>query len=134
MSNENNIAPINEDLNVLKYEEENIKDLIFNIRGKQVMIDNDVAELYDCETKYINRVVKRNIKRFPEEFCFQLTEEEYKSLRCQFVTLKKNGRGEHRKYMPYVFTEHGITMIAGLLNSDIAINVSIKIVNTFVLE
>ena len=62
MSNENNIAPINEDLNVLKYEEENIKDLIFNIRGKQVMIDNDVAELYDCETKYINRVVKRNIE------------------------------------------------------------------------
>lgn len=69
-------------LNVEKYEEENIKDLIFNIRGKQVILDSDVAKLYHCETKYINRVVKRNIERFPEEFCFQLTEEEYKFLRC----------------------------------------------------
>ena len=132
MNNEKTIAPINEDLNVAKYEEENIKDLIFNIRGKQVILDSDVGNLYHCETKYINRVVKRNIERFPEEFCFQLTEEEYKSLRCQIVTLKKSGRGEHRKYMPYVFTEHGITMIAGLLNSDIAISVSIKIINTFI--
>ena len=96
------------------------------------MLDSDVANLYRCETKYVNRVVKRNFERFPEEFCFKLTEEETQNLRCQFVTLKRNGRGEHRKYIPYVFTEHGITMIAGLLNSDIAISVSIKIVNSFI--
>ena len=96
------------------------------------MLDSDVANLYRCETKYVNRVVKRNFERFPEEFCFKLTEEETQNLRCQFVTLKRNGRGEHRKYIPYVFTEHGITMIAGLLNSDIAISVSIKIVNLFI--
>ena len=87
MNNENNIAPINEDLNVAKYEPENIKNLIYTIRGKQVMIDSDVARLYQCETKYVNRVVKRNKERFPEEFCFQLTEKEYESLRSQFVTL-----------------------------------------------
>ncbi len=100
MNNENNIAPINEDLNVVKYEVEEIKQKIYTIRGKQVMIDSDVAKLYCCETKYVNRVVKRNIERFPEEFCLQLTEEEYNNLksqiaisnlekenmRCQFVT------------------------------------------------
>ena len=132
MNNESNIAPVNEELNVVEYDIEDIKKRIFTIRGKQVMLDSDVAELYHCETKYINRVVKRNKARFPIEFCFQLTEEEYESLRCQFVTLKKKRRGEHRKYMPYVFTEHGITMIAGLLNSDIAVSVSIRIVNSFI--
>ena len=109
-----------------------IKNLIYTIRGKQVMLDSDVAMLYKCETKYVNRVVKRNIERFPEEFCFQLTENEYESLRCQFVTLKKNGRGQHRKYFPYVFTEYGITMIAALLNSNIAVSISIRIINTFI--
>ncbi len=117
------------ELNVVSNEE--IKNLIYTIRGKQVMLDSDVARLYNCETKYVNRVVKRNIERFPEEFCFQLTEKEYEFLRCQFVTLK-NGRGQHRKYMPYVFTEYGITMLASLLTSRIAINVSIKIINTFI--
>lgn len=68
---------------------EDIKNLIYMIRGKQVMIDNDVANIYHCETKYLNRVVKRNIERFPEEFCFQLTEDEFEVLRCQFVTLNK---------------------------------------------
>ena len=90
MNNESNIAPINEELNVVEYDIEDIKKRIFTIRGKQVMLDSDVAEQYHCETKYINRVVKRNIARFPIEFCFQITEEEYESLRCQFVTLKKN--------------------------------------------
>ena len=122
----------NKEINIMKYKYDNIENLIYNIRGKQVMLDSDVANLYDFETKYINRVVKRNIERFPEEFCFQLNEEEYKSLRCQFVTLKKNGRGMHRKYMPSVFTEYGITMIAGLLNSNSAINVSIKIIKAFI--
>lgn len=87
---------------------EDIKNLIYTIRGKQVMLDSDVANIYHCETKYVNRVVKRNIERFPEEFCFQLNEDEFKALRCQFVTLNQNGRGQHRKYLPYAFIEQGI--------------------------
>ena len=87
MKNENNIAPINEDLNVVKYEEQEIKRMIYTIRGKQVLLDSDVAKLYCCETKYINRVVKRNVERFPEEFCFKLTEEEYKNLKSNILIL-----------------------------------------------
>lgn len=111
---------------------EEIKNLIYIVRGKQVMLDSDVARLFGYQTKDLNRNVKNNIERFPEYYCFQLTEEEYKSLRCKNFTLNKNGRGQHRKYMPYVFTEHGITMLAGLLKSYIAVNISIKIVNTFI--
>ena len=111
---------------------EEIKNLIYIVRGKQVMLDSDVARLFGYQTKDLNRNVKNNIERFPEYYCFQLTEEEYKSLRCKNFTLNKNGRGQHRKYMPYVFTEHGITMLAGLLKSNIAVNISIKIVNTFI--
>ncbi len=136
MEKENSIAPINEELNVVNnvanYETENIKNLIYNIRGKQVMLDSDVAMLYNCETKYVNRVVKRNIERFPEEFCFQLKENEFDFLRCQFVTLKSNGRGQHKKYLPYVFTEQGIAMLSGLLKSEIAVKVSINIMKAFV--
>ena len=86
MNNESNIAPINEELNVVEYDIEDIKKRIYTIRGKQVMLDSDVAMLYNCETKYVNRVVKRNIERFPEDFCFQLTEIEFENMRCQFVT------------------------------------------------
>ena len=111
---------------------EDIKNLIYMIRGKQVMIDNDVANIYHCETKYLNRVVKRNIERFPEEFCFQLTEDEFEVLRCQFFTLNKNGRGQHRKYLPYVFTEQGIAMLSALLKSDVAVRVSINIMKAFI--
>ena len=111
---------------------EEIKNLIYNIRGKQVMLDSDVARLFEYETKDLNRNVKNNIERFPEYYCFQLTDEEYKSLRCKIFTLNENGRGQHRKYLPYVFTEYGITMLAGLLKSDVAVNVSIRIVNTFI--
>ena len=111
---------------------EDIKNLIYMIRGKQVMIDNDVANIYHCETKYLNRVVKRNIERFPEEFCFQLTEDEFEVFRCQFVTLNKNGRGQHRKYLPYVFTEQGIAMLSALLKSDVAVRVSINIMKAFI--
>ena len=96
------------------------------------MLDSDVADMYCCETKYVNRVVKRNIERFPEEFCFQLNEEEFKVLRCQFVTLNENGRGQHRKYLPYVFTEQGIAMLSALLKSDIAVKVNIQIIDAFV--
>ncbi len=111
---------------------EEIKDLIYTIRGKQVMLDSDVARLFEYATKDLNRNVKNNIERFPEYYCFQLTDEEYKSLRCKIFTLNENGRGQHRKYLPYVFTEYGITMLAGLLKSQVAVNVSIKIVNSFI--
>ncbi len=111
---------------------EDIKKLIYTIRGKQIMIDSDVANIYHCETKYVNRVVKRNIERFPEEFCFQLNENEFESLRCQFVTLNENGRGQHRKYLPYVFTEQGIAMLSALLKSNIAVSVSVSIMKAFI--
>lgn len=116
---------------------EDIRNLIYTIRGKQVMLDTDVAMLYHYETKKINQAVKRNIDRFPEKFCFQLTEYEFSHLRSQIVTLNENrinenseinslrsqtttlneniGRGKHRKYLPYVFTEQGIAMLSGLL-------------------
>ncbi len=109
-----------------------IRNLIYTIRGKQVMLDSDVAKLFCYKTKDLNRNVRNNLERFPEYYCFQLTEEEYKSLRCKNFTLNKNGRGQHRKYLPYVFTEYGITMLAGLLKSEIAVKVSINIVNAFI--
>ena len=111
---------------------EEIQGMIYTIRGKQVMLDSDAARLYNTETKKINQAVKRNIERFPEDFCFQLTEEEYESLRSQIVTLNKNGRGQHKKYLPYVFTEQGIAMLSGLLNSEKAVEMSIKIIKAFI--
>lgn len=108
-----------------------VEDKIFMIRGKQVMLDHDLAELYGVETKVINQAVKRNIERFPEEFRFQLTEEEYKTLRSQFVTSKKETRGG-RQYLPYVFTEQGVAMLSAVLHSPTAIQVSIKIMDAFV--
>ena len=127
MENETNTLIVqNEESN------EEIKKLIYNIRGKQVMLDSDVAKLFEYQTKDLNRNVKNNIERFPEYYCFQLTENEYKALRCKIFTLNENGRGQHRKYLPYVFTEYGITMLAGLLKSEVAVNVSIRIVNSFI--
>ena len=116
---------------VIIKEEIRVENMIYEIRGKQVMLDNDVAMLFGYETKYLNRQVQRNINRFPENYCFQLSEKEYNSLRCQIVTLKQ-GKGQHKKYLPYVFTEYGITMLAGILKSDIAVEMSLKIVNTFI--
>lgn len=115
---------------------EEIKNLIYNIRGKQVMLDSDVAMLYHYETKNINKAVKRNIERFPEEFCFQLTDEELKILRFQIGTsndntMLKDSRGG-RRYLPYVFTEQGIAMLAGVLKNEIAIAVSINIIKSFI--
>lgn len=109
----------------------NIENLIYEIRGKQVMLDSDLAMLFGYETKQLNRQVLRNINRFPENYCFQITTAEYISLRCQNGTLK-NGRGEHRKYLPYVFTEYGITMLAGILKSEPAIEMSLRIVDIFI--
>ena len=114
-----------------------IKNLIYTVRGKQVMLDSDVAMLYHCETRIINQAMKRNINRFPERFCFQLSNEELESLRSQFVisnkklNSKNNFRGG-RQYLPYVFTEQGISMLSPLLKSDIAVQVSINIMDAFV--
>ncbi len=105
-------------------EEIKIENLIYEIRGKQVMLDSDVALLYGYDTIRVNEIVKRNIDRFPEDFCFQITKNEMckiNSLRSQNATLE-NGKGKHRKYNPYVFTEHGVMMLAGMLKSGIAIN------------
>lgn len=108
---------------------EEIKNLIYTIRGKQVMLDSDVARLYHYETRRINETVKRNIERFPIEFCFQLTSKEYETLKSQIAT--SNMRGGKQK-LPYVFTEKGILMLSGLLKNEVAIEVSIKIVEAFV--
>ena len=108
---------------------EELKNLIYTIRGKQVMLDSDVARLYHYETKRINETVKRNSERFPIEFCFQLTSQEYEVLKSQIAT--SNIRGGKQK-LPYVFTEKGILMLSGLLKNEVAIEVSIKIVEVFV--
>ena len=105
-----------------------IEERIFNIRGKQVMIDKDLALLYGVETKRLNEQVKRNIDRFPEDFMFQLTMEE--CLRSQIATLN-TGQGQHLKYLPYAFTENGIAMLSSVLRSETAIAVNIKIMRTF---
>ncbi|SHG51910.1 ORF6N domain-containing protein [Flavobacterium defluvii] len=110
--------------------EETISNKIYFIRGQKVMMDSDLASLYDVETKRLNEQVKRNLSRFPEDFMFQLTENEYNSLRSQIATLKK-GRGEHQKYLPSVFTEHGILMLSSVLKSDKAIQTNIQIMRIF---
>ncbi len=110
-------------------ETKDIKSLIYVVRGQQVMMDSDLAMLYQVDTKVFNQAVNRNIKRFPENFRFQLTKEEFDALRSQVAT--SNGRGG-RRYRPYMFTEQGIAMLSGVLRSDVAIQVSIRIMNTFV--
>lgn len=112
-----------------------IENMIYEIRGKQVMLASDVAKLYNSETKVINQVVKRNLSRFPEDFCFQLTEFEFENLRSQIVTSRQTLIYEQHggvRYLPYVFTEHGIMMLSGLLKSDIAASVNISIIKAFV--
>jgi len=105
-----------------------IKNLIYEIRGHKVMLDSDLAKLYEIETGVLNRAVKRNIERFPAFFMFQLSEEEWGILRCQIGILNKY----NRKYLPYVFTEHGVLMLSSVLNSPKAINVNIGIMQAFV--
>ena len=106
-----------------------IASKIVLVRGEKVLIDHDLAEMYGVETKQLKRAVRRNINRFPEDFMFQLTKEEYRSLRSQFGTLK---RGTHSKYPPMAFTEQGIAMLSSVLNSDRAIEVNIAIMRAFV--
>ncbi len=147
-----------EEKEIIPYETTDIKNLIYTIRGKQVMLDSDVAMLYHYKTKRINETVARNKDRFPENFCFQLTEEETENLRSHFatssleekmwfqnenisvttdrwskntITYEKNSYGG-RRYLPYVFAEQGIAMLSGLLKNQIAIKVSINIMNAFV--
>jgi hypothetical protein len=109
---------------------ENISQRILTIRGCRVMIDADLAALYDVPTKAFNQAIQRNMDRFPEDFMFRLTEEEFVGLRSQFVTSKK-GRGG-RRYLPYVFTEQGVAMLSGVLNSHLAVQVNIAIMRAFV--
>lgn len=136
-----------------------IQSKIHEIRGQRVMLDFDLAEMYGVEVKRLNEQVKRNIERFPEDFMFQLTKDEWEFLRCQIGTLNdlnfqngisnssenqeeevlrsqiatiKNGRGEHKKYMPYAFTELGVAMLSSVLRSPLAIQVNIGIMRAFV--
>ncbi len=122
-----------------------IQNRIYEVRGERVMLDKDLAELYSTETKFLNLAVKRNIKRFPKDFMFQLTKEEFDSLRSQIVTLDdptdslrlqnatlKKGRGQHSKYLPNVFTEQGVAMLSGILTTDRAIQMNIAIMRAFV--
>jgi hypothetical protein len=109
--------------------EEIIISKIYNIRGKQVMLASDLSELYQVETKVLNQQVKRNIGKFPDRYMFKLTKEEYDRLRSQNVTLK---RGQHPKYLPYAFTEHGVLMLSSVLNSERAEKVNILIIDTFI--
>ncbi|MBL4760957.1 MAG: ORF6N domain-containing protein [Mariprofundaceae bacterium] len=119
-----------------------IQSRIFTIRSLQVMVDSDLAEMYEVETKYLTRAVSRNIQRFPEQFRFQLTQEEFENLRCQIGTASDNqnlksqivtsSRHGGRRTLPYVFTEQGVSMLSAVLRSDTAIKVSIQIMDAFV--
>lgn len=108
-----------------------VRNMIYDIRGQKVMIDFELAELYEVETKYLNKVVKRNQERFPSDFMFKLTEQEWEGfkVRCQIGTSPKGGG---RQYLPYVFTEQGVAMLSGVLKSKRAIEVNINIMRTFV--
>ena len=108
-----------------------IQNKIFEIRGFKVMLDFDLALLYNVENKRLKEAVRRNLNRFPDDFMFELTKMEYDSLRSQIASLK-NGRGQHLKYLPFAFTEQGIAMLSSILNSEKAIEVNISIIRAFV--
>lgn len=120
---------------VIKYstQEHTIINKIFIIRGEKVMLDKDLAILYDVKVKVLKQSIKRNIERFPNDFMFELTKEEFNSLRSQSVTLNDGSsvRGKHSKYLPYVFTEQGVAMLSSILNSDRAIQVNIRIIRVY---
>lgn len=121
-----------EDKNHVIVDNKDIKNMIYTFRDQQVMVDSDLARLYQVTTGNLNKAVKRNLSRFPEHFCFQLTEHEYKNLRFQNGSSSSNNNYGGRRYMPYVFTEQGIAMLSAVLKSDIAVEVSVKIMNSFV--
>ena len=105
-----------------------VRKILF-LRGEKVLLDRDLAELYGVETRVLKQAVRRNIKRFPEDFMFELTEDENRALRSQNVTLK---RGQHSKYLPFAFTEQGVAMLSSVLSSERAIEVNIAIMRAFV--
>lgn len=124
-------------MNIIK----SIQNRIYEIRGERVMFDFDLAALYEVETRVLNQAVKRNIKRFPKDFMFQLTKEEFEQLKSQMVTSKPSSQfvmmgtilqNRTGKYLPYVFTEQGVAMLSGILNSDKAISMNIAIMRAFV--
>ena len=119
-------------MNDLMVKEENIKNMIYEVRGKQVMLDSDLAKLYNCTngTKDVNKAVSRNIDRFPDDFYFQLTKDEYDYLKFQNGTSSFNSHGGVRK-MPYVFTEQGVAMLATVLRTSVAAQVSVSIMRAF---
>lgn len=116
--------------NEISISQQQIESRIFTIRGEQVMLDKDLAEMYQVETKRLIEQVKRNIDRFPDNFMFQLTDEEWITLRSQIATSSNQHGG--RRYPPYVFTEQGVAMLSSVLRSDVAVKVSIQIINTFI--
>ena len=119
-----NIQP----LNLMSIENKNIEECIYNIRGQQVMLDSDIAFFFGIETKNLNKQMKRNIERFPADFCFQLNSKEFKDLRFQNGTSNYGGR----RYLPYVYTEEGIITLAGVLKNDIAAKMSVEIARKFI--
>ena len=121
-----------EDKNLVIVHNKEIQSMIYTFRGRQVMLDSDLAMLYQVETKYLNRQRNRNAERFPEDFCFQLSKEEYEILRCQNVTSKNENGSGGRRYLPYVFTEQGIAMHSSVLKSEVAAKASINIMRAFV--
>lgn len=118
---------------IILKENEKIENLIYEIRGKQVMLDSDLAKLYECKngTKDINKAVNRNTNKFPENYYFQLTETEYKNLKFQNETSSSNNYGGIRK-MPYVFTEQGVYMLATILRTKVASDITMRIIDAFV--
>ena len=109
-----------------------IEDRILLIRRYRVMLDSDLADLYGVQVRILNQAVRRNRDRFPGDFMFRLMKDEDSSLRSQFVTLEKTGRGKHRKYLPHAFTEQGVAMLSSVLNSRRAVQVNIQIMRAFV--
>ena len=105
-----------------------IQNMIYEIRGQKIMLDSDLANLYGVEVRMLNQAVKRNLKRFPSDFMFQLSDEEWRNQRSQFVIFNK----DNRKFKPYAFTEHGILMLSSVLNSEKAIEINIEIMKIFV--
>ena len=116
--------------NILPYDN-SIQDIIYDIRGAKVMLDYDLASMYEVDVSQLKRQVRRNIDRFPEDFMFELTSEEVSALRCQNGILK-TGRGQHSKYLPFAFTEEGVAMLSGVLRSKVAVQVNINIMRAFV--
>ncbi len=109
-----------------------IESKIYLVRGQRVMLDTDLAALYEVSAKQLNRQVRRNLDRFPDDFMFMLNNKENEALRCQSGTLEKKGRGQHRKYLPLVFTEQGVAVLSSVLHSKQAIRVNIEIMRAFV--